>query len=84
MICDKYREQTALYFPLLLSSAFSQYSDFNHSTPMTERGSSYEEKYITEDEISAELLADTLSDVPHDADSDSENEVKLGTSASSA
>jgi len=39
---------------------------------MTERGSSYEEKYLTED-ISAELLADTLSDVPDDADSDSEN-----------
>ena len=41
---------------------------------MTERGSSYEEKYLTEDEISAELLADTLSDVPEDADSDSEND----------
>ena len=38
---------------------------------MTERGSSYEEKYLTEDEISAELLVDTLSDVPDDADSDS-------------
>ena len=35
--------------------------------------SSYEEKYLTEDEISAELLADTLSDVPEDADSDIEN-----------
>ena len=33
-----------------------------------------EEKYLTEDEISAELLADTLSDVPIDADSDSEND----------
>jgi len=41
---------------------------------MTERRSSYEEKYLTEDEISAELLADKLSDVPDDADSDSENE----------
>jgi len=41
---------------------------------MTERGSSYEEKYHTEDEISAELLVDTLSDVPDDADSDSEND----------
>ena len=41
---------------------------------MTERGSSYEEKYLTEDEISAELLADTLSDVPEDADGDSEND----------
>ena len=40
---------------------------------MTERGSPYEERYLTED-ISAELLADTLSDVPDDADSDSENE----------
>jgi len=38
---------------------------------MMERGSSYEEKYLTEDDISAELLADTLSDVPDDADSDS-------------
>ena len=74
MVCDKYREQTALYFPLLLCSAFSQRSDFNHFTPMTERGSSYEEKYLTEEEISAELLADTLSDVPDDADSDSEND----------
>ena len=41
---------------------------------MTEWGSSYEEKYLTEDEISAELMADTLSDVPEDADSDSEND----------
>jgi len=41
---------------------------------MTERGSPYEERYLTEDDISAELLADTLSDVPDDADSDSENE----------
>jgi len=41
---------------------------------MTERGNSYEEKYLTEDEMSAELLADTLSDVPEDADSDSEND----------
>jgi len=40
---------------------------------MMERGSSYEEKYLTEDEMSAELLADTLSDVSEDADSDSEN-----------
>jgi hypothetical protein len=74
MICDKYREQTALYVPLLLCTAFSQLSDFNHFTPMIERGSSYEEKYPTEDEISAELLADTLSDVPEEADSDSEND----------
>ena len=41
---------------------------------MMERGSSYEEIYLTEDEISAELLVDTLSDVPDDADSDSEND----------
>jgi len=41
---------------------------------MMERDSSYEEKYLTEDEISAKLLADTLSDVPDDADSDSEND----------
>jgi len=31
-------------------------------------------KNLTEDEISAELLADTLYDVPEDADSDSEND----------
>jgi hypothetical protein len=68
MICNKYREQTALYVLLLLCTAFSQLSDFNHFTPMTERGSSYEEKYLTQDEISV----DTLSDVPEDADSDSE------------
>jgi len=41
---------------------------------MTERGSSFEEKYLTDEEISAELLADTLSDVPDDTDSDSEND----------
>jgi len=76
-MCDKYREQTALYFPLLLCSAFSQPSDFNHFTPMTERGSSYEEKHLTEAEISADLLADTLSDVPNDADSDSKNDSDL-------
>jgi hypothetical protein len=74
MICDKYREQIALYVPLLLCTAFSQFSDFNHFTPMTERCSSYEETYLTEDEMSAELLADTLSDVPEDADRDSEND----------
>jgi len=74
MIRVKYREETALYVPLLLCAAFSQLSDFNHFTHMTERSSSYEEKYLTEDEISAELLEDTLSDVPEDADSDSEND----------
>jgi len=74
MICDKYREQAALYFSLLLRSAFSQHSDCNHFTPMTERGSSYKEKYLTEDEVSAELLVDTLPDFPDDADSDSEND----------
>ena len=74
MICDKYIKQTALYVPLLLCTAFSQLSAFNHFTPMTERGSSYDEKYLKEDEISAELLADTLSDVPEDADSDSVND----------
>jgi len=41
---------------------------------MTERGSSYKEIYLTEDEISAELLVDTLSHVPDDADSDGEND----------
>ena len=64
MICDKCREQTVLYVPLLLCTGFSQLSDFNHFTPMTERGSAYEENYLAEDEISAELLADTLYDVP--------------------
>ena len=42
---------------------------------MTERGSSYEEKYLTDDEISAELLVYTLSDVPDDADSDSDSSI---------
>ena len=74
MICDTYGEQTALYVPLLLCIAFSQPSDLNHFTPMAERGSSYEEKYLTENEISAELLADIISGVPEDVDSDSEND----------
>ena len=73
-ICDKFSEQTALYVPLLLCTAFSQLSDFSHFTLMTERGRSYEEQYLTEDEISAGLLADALSEVPEDADSDSKNE----------
>jgi len=64
----------ALYVPLLLCTAFSQLSDFNHFKPMTERDSSYEETYLREDEISAELLVDTLSAVPEDADSDTEND----------
>jgi hypothetical protein len=59
MICDEYGEQTALYLHLLLCCAFSWRSAFNHFTTMMERRSSYEEKYLTEDEISAELLADT-------------------------
>jgi hypothetical protein len=45
---------------------------------MMERGSSYKKKYVTEDEISSELLellADTLSDVPDDTDSDSDSSV---------
>jgi hypothetical protein len=41
---------------------------------MAERGTSHEEKCLTEDEISAELLADTLPDVPEDADSNSGND----------
>jgi hypothetical protein len=57
-----------------LSWAFSARSDFERAAAMTEKVSSYEEKYLTEDEISAELLAVTLSDVPDDADSDSEND----------
>jgi hypothetical protein len=44
------------------------------TSTMMERGGSYEEKYLTDDEISAELLADSLSDVPDDTDSDSEND----------
>jgi len=44
---------------------------------MTERGSSYEEKYLTEDEISAELLADTLYDVPEDADSKNDSDSSI-------
>jgi hypothetical protein len=70
IICDKYREQTPLYFTLLLSSAFSHVQ----TSTMTDISSSYEEKDLTEDEISAELLADILSDVPEDADNDSEND----------
>ena len=42
---------------------------------MTERGSSYEEKYLTDDEISAELLADTLSDVSDDAENGSDSSI---------
>jgi len=68
-------ENKQLFIFLLLCTAFSQLSDFNHFTPMMERGSSYEEKYLTEDEISAELLADTLSDVPEDTDSDSDSSI---------
>ena len=41
---------------------------------MTERRSSYVQEYLTEDEIAVELLADTLSDVPDNADSDSESD----------
>ena len=74
MVCDKYKEQRALVVALSLCCAFSQHSDVRDSTPMMERRSSYGKKYVTEDEISAELLADTLSDVPDNADSDSEND----------
>ena len=42
---------------------------------MMERGIPYEEIYLTEDEISAELLADTLSDVPDNADNDSDSSI---------
>ena len=74
MICDKHRQEAALYFPLLLCSAFSLHSDLNHFTPMMERRSSYGKEYLTEGEISAELLVDTLSDVPDNAGSDSESD----------
>ena len=40
---------------------------------MTERRSSYVQEYLAEDEIAVELLADTLSDVPDNADSDSDS-----------
>ena len=40
---------------------------------MTERRSSYVQEYLAEDEIAAELLADTLSDVPDNTDSDSDS-----------
>jgi hypothetical protein len=43
-----------------LSWVFSVRSDFYSTAAMTERVSFYEEKYLTEDEISVELLADTL------------------------
>ena len=42
---------------------------------MMERHGSCGKKYVTEDEISAELLADTLSDVPDNADSDSDSSI---------
>jgi hypothetical protein len=74
MICDKHREQRALYFPLLHCSTFSQHSDFIHFTPMTELRSSYEKKYLTEDKISAELVAYTLFHFPDNDDSDSESD----------
>ena len=41
---------------------------------MTERRSSYVQEYLAEDGIAAELLADTLSDVPDNADSDSDSD----------
>ena len=73
MICDTYREQTALYVPLLLGTAFSQFSDFNHFTPMTE------EVVLTRKNILQKMKYQrncwrTLSDVPEDADSDSKND----------
>ena len=75
VVCDKYREQRALYLPLLLCSAFSQRSVTLQ--PWRKEVCSYEEKCLTEGDISAELLADTLSDVPDDADSDSDSSVYL-------
>jgi hypothetical protein len=66
-----YVENNQLFIFLSPSVAFSQCSDFKHMTVMAERRTSYEEKCLTEDEISAELLAETLSDVPEDAESDS-------------
>ena len=40
MVCDKYKEQRALYFVLWLCCAFSQHSDVSDSTPIMERRSS--------------------------------------------
>ena len=71
MLCDKYKEQRGLYFALSLC-AVSQHSDVSNSTSMIE--SSRGKKFVTEDEISAELLADTLSDVPDNGDSVSESD----------
>ena len=45
----------------------------NHCANMTERHSSYLQEYLAEDETAAELLADTLSDVPDNAGSDSDS-----------
>ena len=73
VVCDKYREQRALYLPLLLCSAFSQRSVTLQ--PWRKEVCSYEEKCLTEGDISAELLADTLSDVADDADSDSDSSI---------
>ena len=49
---------------------------------MMERCGSCRKKYVTEDEISAELLADTLSDVPDNADNDSESDGKNDSDSS--
>jgi hypothetical protein len=68
IVCDKYREQRTLYIILSVSSAFSQHSEVNRCATTLE-------KHLTEDEISTELLADRLSDVPNDADSDSDSSV---------
>ena len=54
--------------------AVSQHSDVSDSTHIMERRGSRGKKFVTEDEISAELLADTLSDVPDNSDSVSERQ----------
>jgi len=74
MVCDKYEEQRGLYIALSLCCAVSQHSDVSDSARMMERRGSRGKKFVTEDEISAELLADTLSDVPDNGESDSESD----------
>ena len=72
MVCDKYKEQRGLYFALSLCCACSEHSDVSDSARMMERRGSRGKKFVTQDEISAELLADTLSDVPDNGKSDSD------------
>jgi hypothetical protein len=43
MVCDIYREQPAVYFPVAIGMPSVPRSDFKHVTVMVERGTIYEE-----------------------------------------